>query len=86
MSGSNLWDQVLSRVEARVNRFTFSTWFRPTSFMSDDGAALRVSVPNILFCDWFLKHYAPIVEEALAELDRSGTSVSYVTDEGTADG
>ena len=78
MSASNIWVQVLSLVEARINRFTFSTWFKSTRFISDDGTALRVGVPNALFRDWFLKHYGPVVEQALAELDRHGTTVSYV--------
>jgi len=32
----NLWDQVLTRVEAKVNRHSFYTWFKPTSFMAED--------------------------------------------------
>ena len=31
MTGSNIWDQVLSRIEAKVNRHSFYTWFKPTS-------------------------------------------------------
>jgi chromosomal replication initiation ATPase DnaA len=83
MNASSIWDHLLSRVEARNNRFAFSTWFKPVRFISDDGVALRVAVPNALFRDWFLKHYAPIVEETLAELERGGTTVSYLTDERT---
>ena len=84
MDTSNIWDQVLSRVEGRKNRFVFSAWFRPTRFVSDDGVELRVSVPNALFRDWFLKHYAPIVDETLAELEHGGRIVRYVTDQATA--
>ncbi len=83
MNTSSIWDQVLSRVEGRKNRFAFSTWFMPTRFISDVGVVLRVSVPNALFRDWFMKHYAPIVEETLAELERGGRIVRYVTDEAT---
>ena len=83
MNTSNIWDQVLSLVEGRKNRLAFSTWFRPTRFISDDGVELRISVPNALFRDWFLKHYAPIVDETLAEIERGGTIVRYVTDEAT---
>ena len=34
----NLWDEVLARVEGKINRHSFATWFRPTSFLSHDGA------------------------------------------------
>ena len=83
MNTTNIWDQVLSRVEGRKNRFAFSAWFRPTRFISDDGVELQVSVPNALFRDWFLKHYAPIVDETLAELECGDRIVRYVTDEAT---
>ena len=32
----NLWDQILARVEAKVNRHSFYTWFKPTSFVGED--------------------------------------------------
>ena len=84
MSGSNIWDLVLSRVETKVNRHSFYTWFKPTSFVSDDGVALRVRVPNTLFRDWLTKHYPAVLEEALGEVDRKGVRVAFVTDEAIA--
>ena len=36
MTGSNIWDQVLARIETKVNRHSYYTWFKPTSFVSDD--------------------------------------------------
>ena len=48
MSG-NIWDQVLARIETKVNRHSFYTWFKPTSCVSDEGAVVRVRVPNALF-------------------------------------
>ena len=56
MTGSNLWELVLARIETKVNRHSFSTWFKTTSFVSDDGSAVRVRVPNALFRDWLTKH------------------------------
>lgn len=53
----NIWDQVLARVETKVNRHSFYTWFKPTTFVSDSGATITVRVPNTLFRDWLTKHY-----------------------------
>src|SRR5215212_2815339 len=78
----NIWDQVLSRVETKVNRHSFYTWFKPTSFVSDEGGAIRVRVPNGLFRDWLTKHYSAVLIEALGEVERRGTAVSFVTDDG----
>ena len=30
----NLWDEILARIETKVNRHSFYTWFRPTTFVS----------------------------------------------------
>ena len=66
MTGSSIWDQVLSRVETKVNRHSFYTWFKPTALVNDNGTTIRVRVPNNLFRDWLTKHYAAVIEEALA--------------------
>ena len=42
----NLWDDVLARVEGKVNRHSFATWFRPTSYLSSDSDAARSRVPE----------------------------------------
>jgi chromosomal replication initiator protein len=81
MSGSNIWDQVLSRIETKVNRHSFYTWFRPTAFVSDGVSEIRVRVPNGLFRDWLTKHYSAVLDEALVEVDRKGTSVAFVTED-----
>ena len=79
MTGS-IWDQVLSRIETKVNRHIFYTWFKPTSFVADTEGSLRVRVPNALFRDWLTKHYAGVLDEALSEVDRKGTVVTFVTE------
>jgi chromosomal replication initiator protein len=84
MTGTNLWDQVLSRIETKVNRHSFYTWFKPTAFVDERDEAVRVRVPNALFRDWLTKHYSAVIQEALAELNRPMTAVSYVTEEAPA--
>lgn len=77
----NIWDNVLARIETKVNRHSFYTWFKPTSFVADDGASLRVRVPNALFRDWLTKHYSAVLSEALGEVDRRDSTVEFVTDD-----
>jgi chromosomal replication initiator protein len=78
----NIWDQLLSRIETKVNRHTFYTWFKPTSLVSDAGGAIRVRVPNPLFSEWLSKHYTAALDEALSEVGRAGSVVSFLTDDG----
>lgn len=81
MTGSNIWDQVLARVETKVNRHSFYTWFKPTAFVADLDGTIRVRVPNALFRDWLTKHYAAVIQEALSEVQRPGAPVAFVTED-----
>ena len=41
---SSIWDQVLSRIETKVNRHSFYTWFKQTSFVADGVSTITVCV------------------------------------------
>jgi chromosomal replication initiator protein len=79
---ASIWDQILTRVETKVNRHSYYTWFKPTSMVSDRGNAITVRVPNILFKDWLTKHYSLVLSEALLEVRRPDVSVVFVADTG----
>ena len=76
----SIWEQILTRIETKVNRHSFYTWFKPTSFVADAGHAITVRVPNILFKDWLTKHYSLVLNEALAEVRRPGVSLLFVAE------
>jgi chromosomal replication initiator protein len=78
MIATNIWEDILSRVQAKVNRHSFYTWFKPTSFVADDGRSVTVRVPNALFKDWITKHYSGVIAEALDEVQRSEARVNFV--------
>jgi chromosomal replication initiator protein len=78
MNSSNIWDEILARVQAKVNRHSFYTWFKPTAFIADDGTTLTVRVPNSLFKDWITKHYSGVIAEALIEVKRTDVAVNFI--------
>jgi len=84
MDSHNVWDSILSRVETKINRHSFYTWFKPSSFLSETGDQVRVRVPNPVFRDWLTKHYAGLINEALAELDRPMVQIEFVAETPTA--
>ena len=77
---ASIWDQILTRIEGKVNRHSFHTWFRPTSFVADGGSSITIRVPNALFKDWLTKHYAVVLAEALAEVHRKDARLVFVAD------
>ncbi len=73
----NIWDEVLARVEAKVNRHSFATWFRPTTFLSLRESRLAIGVPNAQFKEWLAKNYQGVIEEALKDLGREEVQVHF---------
>ena len=76
----NLWDDVLAKVESKVNRHSFATWFRPTTSLGLQGSTLHVRVPNTQFKDWLAKNYHGVIAEALDELGRGEVHVLFDCD------
>ncbi|HKW48503.1 MAG TPA: chromosomal replication initiator protein DnaA, partial [Gemmatimonadaceae bacterium] len=76
----SIWDQILARIETKVNRHSFYTWFRPTTLVNDGGSQLTIRVPNPLFKDWLTKHYSVVLAEALAEVRRPGATVLFIAE------
>src|SRR5215475_2618741 len=76
----NLWDEILTRVETKVNRHSFYTWFKPTTFVAADSLSVTVRVPNPLFKDWLMKHYAGVIGEAMSELRHPQLVVNFVAE------
>jgi len=77
----SVWNEILGRIESKVNRYSFYTWFKPTVCVADDGQTLTVKVPNPLFRDWLTKHYSAVLDEALSEVGRPEAEISFVSDD-----
>jgi chromosomal replication initiator protein len=77
---ASIWDQILTRIEKKVNQYSFYTWFKPTAFVADAGSSITVRVPDLMFTNWLTKHYSVVISEALTELRRPDTSVVFVVE------
>ena len=77
---NNVWSELLARIETKVNRHSFNTWFSPTVFVEDTGDRVTVRVPSELCRNWLTKHYSNVITEATAEVRRSGVKVAFVID------
>jgi chromosomal replication initiator protein len=79
MTGT-IWDDVLGRIETKVNRYTYFAWFRATTLAADTGGTLTIRVADRMVVDWLTKHYAGVIREALAEVGRADAQLEFVTD------
>jgi chromosomal replication initiator protein len=73
-----IWDKVLARIETKVNRYSYFTWFKNTSLLKDDGGTLSIRVTDLMVVDWLTKHYGGVLSEALSEVGRPGTVLTFV--------
>lgn len=85
IGSTTVWDQVLSRIEDQVGKHSFSTWFKPTSLLSDAGQSLSIRVPNPLFVQWLPKHYSVVLSEALRDVGRADVRLIFVPEGSDAD-
>ena len=76
----NIWDQILARIETKVGRHAFYSWFRPTTLVAEDRASLTIRIPNPLFKDWLTKHYSGVISEAMAEVHRPNLALTFLAD------
>jgi chromosomal replication initiator protein len=74
---NTIWDAVLARVETKVNRFSYFSWFHRTRLLRDAGDLLVIQVPNPMAAEWLSKHYPALIDEALTEVGRPGVQLSY---------
>jgi chromosomal replication initiator protein len=81
MAGT-VWDEVLGRIETKVNNYSFHTWFRHTSLVRDAGGSLLIQVVDPMAVEWMNKHYTGVIAEALAEVGRPGVGFSFVPEGG----
>jgi len=72
-----VWESVLSAVEKRVNHESFTTWFKPITFLGSDVAAIYLRVPDRVFEDWILNNYRDVLEESMAESELGGREVNF---------
>ncbi len=76
MAGT-IWDEVLGRVETKVNRYSYYTWFKQTSLARDEGRVLTIRVSDPMVVEWLTRHYAGILDEALTEVGRAGAQLRF---------
>ena len=72
-----IWDAVLARIETKVNRFSYFSWFHRTRLLLDGGDQMTVQVPNPMAAEWLSRHYPALIEEALGEVGRRGVQLTY---------
>lgn len=73
-----LWQSVLVEIELSVSKANFTTWFKDTRIVKEDGGVVVLSVPNAFVKEWLLERYHNTILRSLRGLESSVHSVEYV--------
>jgi len=75
----NLWDQLLARLEPKLNPQSFSTWLKPTQLVAQQSDHLEVGVPSALFAQWIQHNYIELIRQTLREMSVPQSDVRFST-------
>jgi chromosomal replication initiator protein len=73
-----LWQSVLVDIEFAVSKANFSTWFKDTHIVKEDGGVVVLSVPNAFVKEWLLTKYHSTILKGLRTVDSTVHGVEYV--------
>ncbi len=77
MDTKQLWKNCLTEIEANVSKANFSTWFKNTSVLKEEGGIVYVGVPNEFVRDWLKNKYHKLITKTIAETYENMRAVEY---------
>ncbi|HAI98881.1 TPA: chromosomal replication initiator protein DnaA [Candidatus Peribacteria bacterium] len=81
----DLWLKILQKVEPKLQRSQFLTWFKDTAILGREGGKVVVGLPLPMCLHWHMEHYCAITLTAAQELDSTITQIVYTVDVGLKD-
>ncbi len=81
----DLWVSILRKLETKLQRGQFITWFKNTIILGSEEGTLVIGLPLPMFLSYHLEHYRTITLEAAQELDPSVRNIVYKVDGGLQD-
>jgi len=78
MDTKNLWNKCLSEIELSISKANFTTWFKNTSIIKEEGGTIYVGVPNEFVKDWLYNKFNKLVLKTLISYEDNIRSIEYV--------
>ncbi len=74
----NVWEELLSKIEKKLQPQNFKTWFKPTQLYSATPEKLTIMVPNDFFKKWLDRHYMGMIKGAITEISGHEMEVDFI--------
>ena len=78
MDTKQLWKNCLDEVEGSISKANFSTWFKNTSILKEEGGVIYVAVPNEFVRDWLKNKYHKMITKIIADTYENMRAVEYI--------
>ena len=77
MDTKQLWKNCLLEIEGAVSKANFSTWFKNTSILKEDGGIIYIGVPNEFVRDWIKNKYHKLITKTIADSYENMRAIEY---------
>ena len=81
MNSEELWSKGLQRIQQRISKASYDTWFKSTRARSMKDSTLIVEANNEFQRDWLEKQFTNLIEEILGELIGGKVEINFVVAE-----
>jgi chromosomal replication initiator protein len=81
MNLEELWNNSLSKIEAKVGNSAAELWFRPIRLLQLKDQLATIDIPNRFFRDWIEDNYPDLISESVGSVLGLPVTISYRTEE-----
>ncbi|WP_408955300.1 chromosomal replication initiator protein DnaA [Natroniella sp. ANB-PHB2] len=76
-----LWKKTLSKIETKLSKPSFETWFKSTEIITIQGNSLVIEVPNEFAKDWLETRYSNLIKETISEITNNSYTIKFTIPE-----
>ncbi len=78
MDKKELWNKCLDEIEMNISKANFTTWFKNTSILKEEGGIVEIGVPNEFVKDWLYNKFHKLILKTLISNNENIRGVEYV--------
>ena len=78
-----VWDNCLTEIESNISKANFSTWFKNTNILKEEGGVVFLCVPNEFVKEWIANKFHKLILKTLVETTEHIRTVEYVVTRAT---
>ena len=72
------WDNTLTEIELTISKANFTTWFKNTELIKEEGGIVYLGVPNEFVKNWLYDKYNKLILKLFRNLSENIRGVEYV--------